>query len=58
MGPGGTADLACPRVDPSLRPDVSPGLSTLVLLAGWTTLQVKVSLGHLLEGTVTMLLRE
>lgn len=33
-------------------------LSTLVLLAGWFTLQVKLSLDHLLEGTVTMLLVE
>ncbi|KAK2498739.1 hypothetical protein MC885_020865 [Smutsia gigantea] len=37
---------------------LSPVLSTLVLLAGWCTLQVKVSLDHLLEGTVTMLLTE
>lgn len=32
-------------------------LSTLVLLAGWATLQVKVC-PELLAGTVTMLLRE
>lgn len=37
---------------------LSPVLSTLVLLAGWFTLQVKLSLDHLLEGTVTMLLVE
>lgn len=43
---------------PSPRPILSPLLSTLVLLAGWATVQMKVSLGHLLEGTVTMLLRE
>lgn len=43
---------------PSLKPVLSPGLTMLVLLAGWATVQVKVSLGHLLEGTVTMLLRE
>ena len=43
---------------PSLKPILSPVFSTLVLLAGWATVQVKVSLGHRLEGTVTMLLRE
>ena len=32
-------------------------LSTLVLLAGWATLQVKVC-PEVLAGTVTMLLRE
>lgn len=52
-GPGGPADLACLPVDTLL-----PVLSTLVLLGRWATLQVKVSLSHLLEGTVTMLLRE
>ena len=33
-------------------------LSTLVLLAGWATLQVKVWVSEVLAGTVTMLLRE
>ena len=33
-------------------------LSTLVLLAGWATLQMKVWAPEVLAGTVTMLLRE
>ena len=33
-------------------------LSTLVLLAGWATLQVKVLPDEVLAGTVTVLLRE
>ena len=34
------------------------GLSTLVLLAGWATLQMKVWAPEVLAGTVTTLLRE
>lgn len=61
LSPGVQAGQATGPVSqwtPSLRPILSPLLSTLVLLAGWATVQMKVSLGHLLEGTVTMLLRE
>ncbi|TKC33498.1 hypothetical protein EI555_016334, partial [Monodon monoceros] len=44
---------------PSLRPVLSPmRLSTVVLLAGWATLQVKVLPDEVLAGTVTVLLRE
>ena len=59
-GPAGRgADPGLLEWTPSPGPVFLPTcLSTLVLLAGWATLQMKVWDPEVLAGTVTMLLRE
>ena len=56
---GSGADPGLLEWTPSPETIFSPtALSTLVLLAGWATLQVKVWVSAVLVGMVTMLLRE